>query len=274
MKDDGGTKRYLTEKQLFAFAGRPIAIQDKNDSLILYAYAKVPPVQLPLTSGAAGNRARQGNAAADKRLKFQTSLENEQQNLLSEFFITVDQPLRLFDSSKIRLYTDSTYTEAEGYAFKKDSTNKKKKLLFNKPPQEAWKENTRYHIILDRDFAEDSSGKKLLKTDTLSFTTRKKSDYGFLKLKLRNLDMTKNPVLIFYNSSGILHSYPLAGPDFSVPLFLPGEYDLRILYDTNKNGKWDPGIFFGKHQQPEIGRPIERKLTIKPGWQNEFEIAL
>ncbi|MBL7747390.1 MAG: hypothetical protein JNM19_08205, partial [Chitinophagaceae bacterium] len=76
------------------------------------------------------------------------------------------------------------------------------------------------------------------------------------------------------NSGGIINSYPLAGPDFSLSLVMPGEYQLRILYDANKNGIWDPGQFFGKHLQPEIAKPIERKLTIKPGWQNEFEIAL
>jgi hypothetical protein len=66
----------------------------------------------------------------------------------------------------------------------------------------------------------------------------------------------------------------LTSADFSQPLFLPGDYDLRILNDSNKNGKWDPGEFFGKHKQPEIVRPIDRKITIKPNWENEFEIAL
>ncbi|MEQ1676116.1 MAG: hypothetical protein ABL876_05430 [Chitinophagaceae bacterium] len=29
-----------------------------------------------------------------------------------------------------------------------------------------------------------------------------------------------------------------------------------------------------KYQQPEIAKPIDRKFTIRSGWQNEFEIAL
>jgi hypothetical protein len=59
-----------------------------------------------------------------------------------------------------------------------------------------------------------------------------------------------------------------------VPLFLPGEFDLRILYDRNGNGVWDPGQFFGIRRQPEIVKPVERKITVKASWQNEFEIAL
>ena len=61
---------------------------------------------------------------------------------------------------------------------------------------------------------------------------------------------------------------------FSKTMFFPSEYDLRILYDKNKNGIWDPGQFFGKRVQPEIVIPVERKISVKPAWQNEFEIAL
>ena len=67
---------------------------------------------------------------------------------------------------------------------------------------------------------------------------------------------------------------PLTGPAYSEPLFLPGEYELRMLYDRNKNGKWDPGVFFGKHEQPELVKPIERKINIKAGVDNNFEIVV
>ena len=42
----------------------------------------------------------------------------------------------------------------------------------------------------------------------------------------------------------------------------------------NRNGKWDPGEFFGKHRQPELVKPIERKINVKGNWENEFEIIL
>lgn len=67
-------------------------------------------------------------------------------------------------------------------------------------------------------------------------------------------------------------TYPLSSATFSQNLFLPGEYELRILEDRNKNGKWDPGVFFGKHIQPEIVRPVSRKITVKPDYENEFDI--
>jgi hypothetical protein len=182
--------------------------------------------------------------------------------------MTFEQPLRLFDSTKIKLYTDSVFNPAGTYSFQKDSTNKKIQLTH------TWKENTTYHIILDKDFAQDSMGKKLLKTDTLSFKTKKLAEYGSLQLKFRSLDLSKNPVLLFFSGQTIFKSAPLTTAEFSQTVFLPGEYELRILYDDNKNGIWDPGQFFGNKKQPELVKPIERRITVKPAWQNEIEITL
>ena len=83
-------------------------------------------------------------------------------------------------------------------------------------------------------------------------------------------------MLLFVQNENIIRSEPLNGADISFPLFLPGDYELRILYDRNKNGKWDPGQFFGKHLQPEIVSPITSRprVTIKANWQNEFDIQL
>jgi len=108
----------------------------------------------------------------------------------------------------------------------------------------------------------------------LTFTTNKLSDYGELKIVFHNFDLSKNPVLQFVTNSSIFKSFPLSSADFSQPLFLPGEYELRILYDDNKNGVWDAGEFFGKHRQPEIVKPVNRHITVKKSWQNEFDIAL
>jgi hypothetical protein len=278
LKDEGGTRRYFSDKQLFAFADKPVIVSGKTEPVTLYAYSvKPPPQQTAAQSGInIGNRNKKGEGmAADNRLKYLTNLNNNQQDLLANFTITFEQPLRSFDSTKIRLYTDSVFTPVAGYTFQKD-TNNKKIVLIHTPltGQTDWKENTTYHLILDKDFASDSSGKKLLKTDTLSFKTKKIADYGSLQLKFKNLDIAKNPVLLVVLSENIFKSVSLSNAEFSQPLFLPGEYELRILYDTNKNGVWDPGQFFGKHKQPELVKSIERKITVKPAWQNEIEITL
>jgi hypothetical protein len=129
-------------------------------------------------------------------------------------------------------------------------------------------------LILDKDFAEDTSGRKLLKTDTISFTTKKLADYGSIKISFVNIDLTKNPVVQFLQSGQVIKTFPLTSTELFQSLFNPGEYDLSILFDENKNGKWDPGKFFGAKKQPELVRPLNKKITIRSNWDNEYEITL
>jgi hypothetical protein len=270
LKDEGGSMRYFNDKTLFAFYDIPVIIRARNDSAVLYAWAgagdKDDKSGLPPLTIATTNRNR--GATTDKRLKYGTSITGGKQDLLSNFTITFEQPLRLYDSSKIGFYSDTTYTPVIGYTLEKDSTNKKLQLTYN------WKENTLYHLILNKDFADDSIGKKLLKTDTITFTSNKLSDYGSVKLKFRNLDLARNPVLLFILNNTVVKSFPLSSADFSQPLVLPGDYELSLLFDNNKNGKWDTGEFFDVHRQPEIVKPIGRRLLIKAAQEAEIEIEL
>ena len=271
LKDETGTRRYFDDKQLFAFADAPVIISDSTPSVTLYAYSSrptAPPGSSPDVTAPAGRRGRNEPVSVDRRLKFTTNLTGSLQDLLGDLVMNFEQPLKTFDSSRVSLRSDSAYTPVTVTQWRIDSTRRSARLIT------TWKEGTNYHLILDKDFAEDSTGRKLLKSDTLHFTTRKLPDYGKLKIRFRNLDMARHPVLLFVLNGNVTNSFPLTGVDFSRPLFVPGEYELRILYDNNQNGKWDPGIFFEKHQQPELVKPIERKVIVRGNWENEFEIAL
>lgn len=266
LKDDARTLRYLNAKQLFAFADSPVVVQSITPRLTLYAYESVKGSATPTTTASASGGRQQ--SAADKRLKFQTTISGNNHDLLKPFSFVFEKPLRQFDSSKIRFVTDTIYTPVAGYSWTIDSA--KKRLTLNY----GWQENTLYHFIMEKDFATDTLGHQLLRADTISFLTMKNSEYGQLSLRFRNLDLSKNPVLQFVQSDAVVSSFPLTGPNFSQTLFMPGEYELRILHDTNKNGVWDPGQFFGKHIQPELVKPVSRKINVKANWENQFEIAL
>lgn len=266
LKADGG-RNYTDKKQLFAFADKPVVISPSTAPDTVYAYSEISPRQILIPQLTTPGR-KISSGTADKRLRFTTNLLDNKQDLLNDLIISFEQPLRLFDSSKIKLSSDSVFNPVNNYHWEKDSTGKKIRLIT------PWKENTVYHLVFDKDFSEDSLGRKLLKTDTLTFTVRNKNEYGKLSIRFRNLDLSTNPILLFVQNNEVKRSFPLTSADFSQSLFLPGDYELRILKDSNKNGKWDPGEFFGKHKQPEIVKPIDRKITIKPNWENEFEIAL
>jgi len=270
MKDEGGTRRYLSNKQLFAFADRPVIVDQRTEPVTLFAYIEKETEETKSTSSLEGlnlgNR-KKITVSSEKRLKYSSKLTSNRQDLLNDFILSFEQPLRLFDSTKLQLFADSTYTPVPSYTIIKDSTSKEVRLV------NAWVENSLYHLILDKDFADDSSGNKLLKTDTISFYTFNLADYGSVKMKFLNLDLSKNPVLQFVANGNVFKTFPLKSTSLEIPLFVPGDYELRMLFDDNKNGKWDPGEFFEKHIQPEIVRPFNRdKITIKNSWENEFDL--
>jgi hypothetical protein len=68
----------------------------------------------------------------------------------------------------------------------------------------------------------------------------------------------------------VIYSYPLTSDTWNAPLFNPGEYELRILYDDNKNGKWDMGNF-AKKIQPEKVYSISQKLSLRENFEKDVD---
>ena len=254
-------RRYQREDQLFAFANQPV-ITGTTRQVELFAYrsaARNTAATNPTARPAANNN--------DRRLRFTTTPATGTLDLQNDYVINFQTPLRTFDSAQVSLTTDSTFRPTQ-YSIFLDST--RTALHF----RSTWREGTRYNVVLNRDFAEDSAGRKLLKTDTLNFSTKKASDYGQVNIRLRNLDAARNPVLQFLQNDQVVFSAPVKTGTFSSRLFNPGEYDLRILYDINGNGKWDPGQFSTIKRQPELTQSVSRKITVKPAWDNVFDISL
>ena len=148
------------------------------------------------------------------------------------------------------------------------SRNSNKIIIKNK-----WAEGADYRLIIFKDAVVDKIDSALAKTDTLRFKTKTTTDYGNVVIRFSNIDFTKHPVLQFTQDDNVKESYPITGKEWRNKLFTPGEYEIRILYDANKNGKWDPGDY-AKKIQPEKVIAIPKKIAVKENWDNESEIIL
>ncbi|HLY72300.1 MAG TPA: Ig-like domain-containing domain [Puia sp.] len=275
LKDESNSRKYFSKSQLFAFADNPVEIKRETPAVTLYAYEEEPNIKKTNSASVAKPTAKeQKEKDKDKRLIFKTNLSDGKLDVLGNLELSFASALKTFDSSKIR-FTDEQFRDLKNYHFitDKDSTHKTIELVYK------WDLETKYNLIAEKDFAQDSAGRMLLKTDTIPFTTKKESDYGSLSLTFYNLDLKKNPVLQFMRGEEIKYSYPLTSRQFKRALFLPGQYKIIILYDDNKNGVWDPGEFFGKHRQPEKVERVNfnnknNELNLKSSWDNEFDISL
>jgi hypothetical protein len=270
LKDDGGQKKYISKTQLFGFADKPVIIGKKNDPVTLYAYLEKDTFGYKApekNTKPAANVKPEKTKELDKRLKFANNLSSGSQDLLSDLEFIFPNRLKKFDSSKLQ-FLDETFKPIKNYTVALDSSGKKMALNYK------WPENTAFAIIVDKEFAEDSLGRKIPRTDTLLFRTLKESDYGKLSIRFNNIDFTKNPVLQLMQNDDMRFSQKITSKDFHLNLFKPGEYQIRVLFDDNNNGIWDPGDFFGKHLQPERVLSIPKKLTIKANWDNDITIEL
>lgn len=267
-ENKGGQKLFGGGKDLFGFANSPVEIGKTSIADTLYAYAeKAEPVKPP-PPRAPGGRNAANNQAADKRLKIETTVQSGEQDLLTPFEVFFrSAPIKKFDSSRIR-FTDESFNPITNYRFAQDTSNKKITLEYKFTPGSA------YSIIVEKDFAEDTAGRMLAKNDTLKFRARAETSYGSIRWRFPKLDLSRNPVLLLIQSEEIKFRHVFTNKEFVTKLFAPGDYELRILYDDNKNGVWDPGQFFGTRRQPEKVVQVPRKITVKANWDNESDFTL
>lgn len=259
LKDGDGQKTYNSAIESFAFADSDIIVNGKNDSVRLYAYEQEKDIKKTPVATL--------KTAAEKKLKFTSTLgPNGPQDILTDLVLTFNNKLKLFDSSKIIL-TDTNYNKINGYTIMLDSTRKIATI------KNAWPMETAYRLLIPKDALSDSSNNVLAKSDTLKFQTKKESDYGMLTLRFSKFDAARHPVIQFLESSNVVKSVKVTGAEWTDKLFKPGEYEIRILYDTNNNGIWDPGNY-KKKLQPEHALTLDKKLTIKANFENEREIEL
>jgi hypothetical protein len=259
LKDGDGGKTYNSKIESFAFSDKDIVVAAVPDSAMLYAYEeeKEKKKQPSVTA----------RPAADKKLKFTPApSKNMQQDLRSNFELHFNNTLKNFDTTKIVL-TDTSNNKIEGISISLDSTRKIVSIKNN------WPADTYYILSIAKDAVSDSANNLLAKADTFRFKSKGESDYGNLTLRFIKTDLAKHPVIQFLTNSEVVRSVPVTGPSWTDKLFIPGEYELRILYDANNNGFWDPGNY-EKKIQPEKALTLDKKLTIKANWDNEREIEL
>lgn len=270
IKDDGGMRRVMGDDQRVAFADSAVGSSLEPKPITLYAFDLKPksatPPATPAPAISPGIKGRPGGAAADKRLRYTNNLNEGKQDLLKPFELTLEQPLTRFDTSKIRLYTDTNYTPVKSYKLSIDSTARKISV------EVPWAENVLYKLIVDKEALKDTIDRQLLRTDTISFLSRRKADYGKLSIRLRNITNPSAVIQLILNDA-IVASAPLGNDGiFRRDLFLPGTYEMRILFDRNGNGVWDGGRLFPSRLQPERVRLLEKKITVKANWENEYEL--
>lgn len=196
--------------------------------------------------------------------------DNIEANLLNPnkpFKLTFGLPITAVDVSKITLLEDSV--AKTNFTLKKDSAD-----FLSYDFIYPWRANSLYEIK----FAEGSvTGifDTKNKVFTKKFELAKADDYGTLQVKIVVPEPNKQYLLEVINEGKVMVNSLVVARDTTVKFtkYRAGKYFIRIIYDTNKNGKWDTGNV-QKGLQPETIYVEPKELSIRANWDRNESITL
>ncbi len=265
LKDGNSSKTYDSKSEFFAFTNNdePVTISgnDVNDSLVLYAYAEtrkpgaaIPGAAIPKPVGRNLDYIRIAQPPAEK------------QDVLQPIKLSISAPVKTLANDALA-FTDTNFKKINNVSYTLDSS--KRTITVNA----TLGAGNYYKLLVNKEGIIDESGKKLFESDTFNIRAMEMSDYGRLSLSFKNYDPAQNPVLIILQNNEVKFQFPITSTNYSNKMMLPGEYELRILYDKNKNGRWDAGNY-SILLQPEIVVALPQKLALRADWDNEADIEL
>jgi uncharacterized protein (DUF2141 family) len=266
LKDVDNSRKYDQVSEMIGFLERPV-VTGQGEAIRFYVFQGIDERKpyKPIATPKPAATPAPPRDKDDHRLKYGNNLENGQQDLLGKFILTFENPVTRLDSSKLIL-TDDQFKPLP-YRLSTDSTHLK--VYIDHP----WKEATMYKVILQKDIAGDSLGNAVMRTDTITVNARRESEYAGIDIRFSGLDSATNPVLNLYRNDALELSRRVDANRIRYRIFHPGDYEIRILFDRNRNGKWDTGDYWKKLQPEKIlSRP--QKWSVRANMDNELTINL
>ncbi len=140
-------------------------------------------------------------------------------------------------------------------------------IEFNKDPLE------KYTLFVDKEAITDYLDRS---NDSLlyRFSTKEHSEYGNLKLRLEGVKSFPFLVELLNNKGDVIATeYSQNKTEFDFNLLQPNMFTIRIIYDENKNGKWDTGSFL-QRKQPEKVYYFPTEIDVRANWDVDQTLLL
>lgn len=245
----------------------------QNDSArIFFTPTELDSVKINLKSGDAINDTiliRTGrNVKFDREIKPILNITNKVDRT-SHIKLTSLTPLANVDKSKIMVYEDSV--SRRNFQLQRDSVNQNLyHIRFN------WRAKRDYELVI-QEGALKSPFDDINKESKTQFTFDESDNYGNISFTVNGTDSTMQYIveLIDEQKEKIHDSriLDLTTNKVIYDKFPGGKYSLRIIYDANKNGKWDPADVYARKQAENIWY-LDKTFTIRANWDQNETITL
>lgn len=268
LKEEDRDFQYTNKKEMIAFYNELIELKENMANINLALFSErdtVKPEEIPQ-----GEPPAPAKQPKKPKLLAAAELNGGKQELGDSLSLVFNFPIKTLDTAKILLLEDTTHKLVPFTLHIADTTSKKYKMAYN------WKPGKPYRLILPEGFATDTSGITTLKADTISFESKSIDDYGIIKLSLTigdsahlvlPADTGYQFVIQLVSNKEIKYQGIIRNGKWERGLIQPGEYEIRVLVDENRNGIWDTGVYYGTpKKQPEKVFPYKENLTVKKNW--------
>ena len=212
---------------------------------------------------------RKGRKEAFQRaLSFQYNLNTDAKlKPRTPLTLTANFPIESFDQALVTLKEDSN--EVSTFNIIKDTANAKKITI-----DYRWKQNANYVLTLGAGSFTDIYGTKN-KGTLRRFQINKPENYSLLTLNVTVPDTAKQYIVQLLNEQRDILRSDVITKNTSVVYKdqVTGKYRVKVIYDDNKNRKWDSGNV--KHRrQPENIWVDNEIITLRPNWEQVTPIAV
>ena len=199
------------------------------------------------------------DAAIVIKLRLSTNMPDARLNQFKRDPVIISSyPLSGQDLSRI-LLVDGKDTVKPKLAFA-DSIKRKLRVSYK------WKEDRPYRLIIPDSIFHSINGRS---NDSLvvSFKTYSVRDFGSIQMTLSIKDPSGNYLIqLMDEKENVLEQKIIsASGKLKFDYLFPGKYRIKVIFDHNRNGRWDTGKF-SKKLQPEKVQYYQKIIEVRANW--------
>ena len=185
----------------------------------------------------------------------------------TDLILTFSSPITAINPKSISLMQDSI--PVNGLRIEKDTLSTRR-YVFKYP----WKKERQYILNIAENGITGLNG-NTNKPYTLQLSRDLEENYGNLTMNFSVPDTARMYVIEFLNKENqVLQRNPLSkNTVINYVMFPVGKYTFRVIYDDNRNGKWDTGDV-KEGLQPEKIWVNPTEFTLRANWDLEEKTAI
>ncbi len=196
-------------------------------------------------------------------LKVKNNLEAKKLDLDKPFALFFPYPVKKHDFSEILL-------------IEKDDTLKPDPLFTDSIKRKVnihhdWKEETKYEIFFPDSIFTDIRGVSNDST-SIGFTTKSMGDYGIIRVEIitDSINVCNNIIVQLMDKDENIKRKNIISSTSKInyEYLDPGEYIIKVIFDSNGNGHWDTGDYINKIQ-PEKVYYFPKSINVRANWEIE-----